>query len=529
MRKLGYKMQKCFLLIGFIVFFFSIFAFSQNYPIVDTGQDICYDSTHAISPPQPGEPFYGQDAQFFGNQPGFTISNDSLTVYDNVTRLTWIRTPDTDEDGDLDTYDQLSWTEFLSYPATLNAQNYGGYNDWRTPSIKELYSLIDFRGLDPSGPNPLQLLPFIDTDYFTFVYGDTTVGERLIDAQYWSNNEYTGLVFGSQPAVFGVNFADGRIKGYPRDPIGNNPSIHYARYVSGNPDYGINNFVDNGNGTITDSATGLMWSKDDRGNGVNIGPRSGMKWEDALAWVQQKNNENYLGYNDWRLPNAKEMQSILDYSRSPDATGSAAIDPVFNTTEITNEVGEIDYPWYWTSTTHVKSNGMGDAGAYICFGRSLGYMMNSWLDVHGAGAQRSDRKGHDFSGFVYIPDGYYFPMAPQGDATRIFNYVRLVRGGSISGVKKTETILPDEYKLDQNFPNPFNPSTTISFELPVESKVILKIFNAIGQQVDELVNENLPAGSYSFQWNAKDQPSGVYFYKLVADSFSAVKKMIYLK
>ncbi|MCW8823050.1 MAG: DUF1566 domain-containing protein, partial [Ignavibacteriaceae bacterium] len=242
-------MQKCFLLIGFIVFFFSIFAFSQNYPIVDTGQDICYDSTHAISPPQPGEPFYGQDAQFFGNQPGFTISNDSLTVYDNVTRLTWIRTPDTDEDGDLDTYDQLSWTEFLSYPATLNAQNYGGYNDWRTPSIKELYSLIDFRGLDPSGPNPLQLLPFIDTDYFTFVYGDTTVGERLIDAQYWSNNEYTGLVFGSQPAVFGVNFADGRIKGYPRDPIGNNPSIHYARYVSGNPDYGINNFVDNGNGT----------------------------------------------------------------------------------------------------------------------------------------------------------------------------------------------------------------------------------------------------------------------------------------
>ena len=170
-----YKLLKYFFHSTFILFFFSTFTLSQNYPIVDTGQEICYDSTHAITPPQSGEPFYGQDDQFFGNQPSYIISNDSLTVYDDVTSLTWIRTPDTDGDGDLDTYDQISWNEFLSFPATLNAQNYGGYNDWRTPSIKELYSLIDFRGLDPSGPNPVQLVPFIDTSYFVFVYGDTIV------------------------------------------------------------------------------------------------------------------------------------------------------------------------------------------------------------------------------------------------------------------------------------------------------------------------------------------------------------------
>ena len=496
---------------------------------MDTGQDICYDSTHAISAPQQGEPFYGQDAQYFGNQPSYTISNDSLTVHDNVTGLTWIRNPDTDGDGDLDTYDQLTWTEFLSYPGTLNAQNYGGYNDWRTPSIKELYSLIDFRGLDPSGPNPVQLAPFIDTNYFAFVYGDTTVGERLIDAQYWSNNEYTGFVFGNQPAVFGVNFADGRIKGYPRDIGPSGISVHYARYVRGNTDYGINNFTDNGDGTITDSATGLMWLKNDMGNCVNTGPRSGMKWEDALAWVQQKNNENYLEYNDWRLPNAKEMQSILDYSRSPDSTGSAAIDSIFNTTEITNENGEVDYPWYWTSTTHVKSNGIGDAAAYICFGRSLGYMMNSWLDVHGAGAQRSDRKGHDFSGFIYVPDGYYFPMAPQGDATRIFNYVRLVRGGLISEVGNNCSSIPNHFKLEQNYPYPFNPTTTIEFSIPTGENVSLKIYNVIGQEIDELVNEYLPTGNYSFNWTAEEQTSGIYFYQLVSDSYSEMKKMVLLK
>jgi hypothetical protein len=54
-------------------------------------------------------------------------------------------------------------------------------------------------------------------------------------------------------------------------------------------------------------------------------------------------------------------------------------------------------------------------------------MMSQWLDVHGAGAQRSDQKGGDFTGCTYEPDGYYFPMAPQGDATRIDNYVRCVR------------------------------------------------------------------------------------------------------
>jgi hypothetical protein len=187
-----------------------------------------------------------------------------------------------------------------------------------------------------------------------------------------------------------------------------------------------------------------MWSQNDSGNGASTGPRSGLTWEEALAWVQQKNDETYLGYNDWRLPNAKEMQSILDYSRALDATNSAAIDPVFNITQITNEAGQADYPWFWTSTTHVRSNGDGSAGVYICFGRALGYMNNAWMDVHGAGAQRSDEKGGGFSGYTYVSDGYYFDQSPQGDATRIYNYVRLVRDAetTISTPTPTPTATP---------------------------------------------------------------------------------------
>jgi hypothetical protein len=526
-----YQLLKFFVYLTFIVFFFTTFTLPQNYPIVDTGQDITYDSTHAITPPQPGEPFYGQDAQFIGIQPSYTISNDSLTVYDNVTGLIWIKKPDTDGDGDLDTYDQLSWPEFQSYPAILNTQNFGGYNDWRMPTIKELYSLIDFGGTDPN-PNDTTtagLTPFIDTAYFDFVYGDPNVGERIIDAQYWSSTEYLGTTMGGNATVFGVNFADGRIKGYPRDIGPGGVAVHYARYVRGNTEYGINNFTDYGDGTITDSATGLMWSKDDRGDGTTTGPRSGMKWEDALTWVQQNNNKNYLGYNDWRLPNAKEMQSIVDYSRSPDSTSSAAIDPVFKVTQITNESGEVDYPWFWTGTTHARSDGNGSGAVYICFGRATGYWQNFWQDVHGAGAQRSDRKGHDFNGLLYVPDGYYFPMTPQGDAIRIFNYVRLVRGGLISEVGNNSKSIPDQFKLEQNYPNPFNPSTTIEFSTSVGENVSLKIYNIIGQEIGKLVDEYLTAGGYSFKWNTAEQSSGVYFYQLKAGGFVETKKMVLLK
>jgi len=396
-----------------------------SYPIVDTGQEKCYNNSQEIEIPQNGTTFYGQDAQFDGNQPDYTLNSDGLTVYDNVTGLTWTKSPDLDGDGDIDINDKLTFSESQTYPNTLNGQNFGGYNDWRLPSMKELYSLMNFSGTDPSGPNSTEMIPFIDTNYFDFGYGDVNAGERIIDSQFWSSNVCGGFIFGNQTAVFGLNLADGRIKGYPSN--GTFGKLNYVYFVRGNTSYGSNDFINNNDGTITDNATGLMWDQNDSGDGVKTGTRSGMTWAEALDWVQQKNNENHLGYRDWRLPNAKEMQSIVDYSRSPDSTGSAAIDPIFNITAIINEKGEVDYPWFWTGTTHCSSNGKGEAAVYITFGRAMGYMRNSWLDVHGAGAQRCDRKEADFSSYTYIPYGYYFPQSPQGDAVRIYNYIRLVR------------------------------------------------------------------------------------------------------
>ncbi len=386
---------------------------SGSYPIVDTGQERCYDSFgNKISCPTEENLIYGQDAQHNGNMPNL-INNGDGTVSDSVTGLMWQQSPDTDNDGDIDTTDKMTFQE-----AVAHAKNYSlaGYNDWRLPSIKELYSLIDFHGTDPSGYQGLDdsaFIPFINTNHFDFAYGDTNSNERLIDAQFASSTLYvanTGNDGGQ--TLFGVNFADGRIKGYGLSLFDRDKTF-YVLYVRGKTSYGFNNFHDQNDGTIIDSASNLMWSKGDSGRGMN--------WEESLDWVQEKNNGKHLGYNDWRLPNAKELQGLVDYSRSPATSNSAAISHLFETTTITNEAGQLDFPSFWSSTTHANWTAIpGRNGVYVSFGRAMGYMHGRWLDVHGAGAQRSDPKIGD-------PAQWPYGHGPQGDAIRINNYIRLVR------------------------------------------------------------------------------------------------------
>jgi len=360
------------------------------YLIVDTGQTASYDDADEISTPASGEAFYGQDSQHDGNQADYTRNGDG-TVTDNVTGLMWQQTPELD--------DKPTYAEAVAGAKTLDL---GGYDDWRLPTIKELYSLIDFRG------SSFSLTAYIDTEHFDFRFGDESLGERAIDGQYWSSTEYVGLTMRGDATVFGVNFADGRIKGYPRDVgAGGEPNRQFARYVRGNPNYGRNAFVDNGDGTVTDEATGLMWQQSDDGSTRN--------WEQALAYA-----DDFIlaGKDDWRLPNAKELQSIVDDTRAPDSQDPArvgpAIDPVF-TVSVTES-------WFWSSTTLLESppdQGLGAHAVYVTFGQAWGYM-GQWVNVHGAGAQRSDPKSGN-------PADWPFGHGPQGDEIRIYNYVRLVR------------------------------------------------------------------------------------------------------
>ncbi|MBD3405342.1 MAG: DUF1566 domain-containing protein [Candidatus Lokiarchaeota archaeon] len=374
----------------------------MTYTVMDTGQTNCYNNLQEITFPSEDDEFFGQDAQYQTVVMDYQDNGDG-TVTDLNTKLMWQKSVE----------EKVVFDDALSNAETFDL---AGYTDWRLPTIKELYSLIDFNG--KTGMSVEDSTPYINTDYFEFEYGDESIGERYIDAQWCSSTEYVSTTMDGDHTVFGVNFADGRIKGYSTEMLGGEEKKFFIRYVRGNTQYGINEFTDNADGTISDQTTGLMWSKNDSVTGMN--------WEDALAYAQQMNAENYLGYDDWRLPDAKELQSIVDYSRSPDITNSASINSVFNCTRITDEGGNDNYGFYWTSTTHL--DGPDASGAvYIAFGEALGWMEVGGeyvlYDVHGAGAQRSDPKTGDASDY---PHGF----GPQGDVRRIENFVRLVRGGT---------------------------------------------------------------------------------------------------
>lgn len=424
--------------------------FAYTYPIVDTGVHTFYNNTSVIVSPTEGSAFYGQDATYQSNEPSYTDNGDG-TITDNVTGLMWQQ----------DMGNKISWHGAFVKADTLTL---GGYTDWRMPTIKELYSLIKFTG-QCSGINAITM--FIDTDYFIQPLGSP----RPIDAQTWSATRYASLTMVADSTVFGVNFVDGRIKGYPQYTPGTNntvPQTMYARMVRGNPDYGINDLVDNGDGTITDLATGLMWQQGD--DGV---PRD---WQAALAYAE---GLGLAEYTDWRLPNAKELQSIVDYTRCPDITDSPAIDPMFDTTTINDPDGNPgQYPYFWTGTTHLDGINPYIPAVYIAFGEAQGRMNGVLMDVHGAGAQRSDPKTGD-------PEDYPQYVGPQGDVRYVFNYVRCVRDVSASPNS-------DEVQLEFNrlWPNPTRDHCTLHLG-KTQRKLKVCIYNLRGAQVAKLNGANV--------------------------------------
>jgi len=413
---------------------------SRSYAIVDTNQTTCYNSSTGQSQACSGE---GSDADYSGSQPDYTLSTDGLTVTDNVTKLIWTQSSDINNDGVVNYDDKLYQSESVTYCQDLSL---GGRDDWRLPTIKEAYSLILFSGKDPSGyqgTDTSSLVLFLD-DIFDRAFGDLdSPNDRIIDGQYASSSLYVSTTMNGDPSMFGVNYVDGRIKGYPTQM-----KEYYVRCVAGNTDYGVNDFMDNGDQTISDEATGLMWQKN---------ATQSTNWDNAITQCEA---DSTASHEDWRLPNAKELQSIVDYNRSPDTDNGAAINPIFNTTSFQNEEGITDWGYYWASSTHVNNNDDGSNATYVSFGRALGNMNGNILDVHGAGSQRSNDKvdvsTEPGASSATGANGTYYYKGPQGDILRDNNMIRCVRDMNSSNsvaIQKTGTtnillIVADDLGVD---------------------------------------------------------------------------------
>ena len=105
----------------------------------------------------------------------------------------------------------------------------------------------------------------------------------------------------------------------------------------------------------------------------------------------------------------------------------------------------------------------------------------------------------------------------------------ILKAVTLSGIDDEQAEVPTSFKLEQNFPNPFNPSTTVKYSIPNHSKVIIKVYDILGNEIATLLSEEKPVGTYEVNWNAASLPSGVYFYQMQAGSLLETKKMILMK
>ena len=184
---------------------------------------------------------------------------------------------------------------------------------------------------------------------------------------------------------------------------------------------------------------------------------------------------------------------------------------------------------------------------YVCFninpgepggGPPSGFKIDSTGRTHNVTETLPEDSLYSPLWFVNIYDNADFDMVHDLTSAQMANILAMgaanvncpvVENEYSSAVEPLGNSIPNSFMLDQNYPNPFNPSTTIRFSVPENQLVTLKIYNSIGEKIAEIVNQALPAGNYQVNWNAENNPSGIYFYTLTTNNFKETKKMILLR
>jgi hypothetical protein len=190
---------------------------------------------------------------------------------------------------------------------------------------------------------------------------------------------------------------------------------------------------------------------------------------------------------------ARDVATLVDDAAYGDITGYISVPPGNYTLDLTLADGTTLVQSYWAD---LRTLGGGSAVVFA----------SGFLDPS------SNQSGEAFGLFFVLADGTVGQF-PEG----------------VASVENISGVTPSNYSLEQNYPNPFNPSTTINFTIPNSEFVTLKVFNILGSEVATLVNENLSAGAYRFNFDAQGLASGIYLYELNAGSFREIKKMNLLK
>jgi sugar lactone lactonase YvrE len=301
-----------------------------------TGQVKCYDTAGA----EIACSDTGQDGETLAGavwpDPRFIVGTGSQTdcVTDALTGLMWSRNGNP-------VNGKMNWSDAIDY---ANGFTLCGYSDWRLPNVNEMESLIHI--------GRQNMADWLNTQVFSNVQADG----------YWSSTTcahdtdqawFVGLggapYTGSHPKAWGdyvwpVRTVQGSFAALTRKT---GQTTSYRAGDDGDLEPGVAwpspRFTDKGDGTVEDRLTGLTWTKDGNAPGPSAcSPGSQKTWQAALDYIGCLNSRYYLGYNDWRLPNRKESQSLVDYSRSNPALPAG------------HPFANIQSENYWSSNTHAN-------------------------------------------------------------------------------------------------------------------------------------------------------------------------------
>ena len=292
-------------------------ARSQPYGLPKTGQENIYH--------HPAENDLGDDGAVQAGYPtgsrrnlAFQDNGDG-TVTDLASGLMWQKGNSSNQDF-AGLSGQMTWEEAFDYVENMNSTSYAGKNDWRLPNIKELASVLN---LDTWAPASYSIL-------------DGTQASN-----YWSS---TSLQIQGEQKTYCLGFNEAYIRyvhpdstqkqfvravrsylpgsgtyGYPKS--GQNQVFHQGGGYdlgddgvtqSGYPLTGFS-YMTNGDGTVRQAATGLIWQQSDSSSQTFGGFSGPLTWEDSFSYIAQMNAQTFAGYNDWRMPNYLELVSLLDF------------------------------------------------------------------------------------------------------------------------------------------------------------------------------------------------------------------------
>ncbi len=340
------------------------------FPIIESGVELCYNFVGQISCPSPQDILFGQDGNYTGLPFDFKVQDDG-TVIDANTGLIW-------QQAQNNTRATLQEARHACSDLVL-----AGKDDWRLPTIQELFSIADM-----SGSTGTRF--FLDIATFDIRYAQPD--EQFPDGQKYDES---GQTWSSSPGINGqgayiFNFFNGELRTYSED------EAFFFRCVRGNT-YGMNDFIDNGDGTILDNASELMWEQAESIFTLN--------WGAALSYCE---NLDLAGFDDWRLPNIKELSSLV-------------LNPGMTSLFTTSEAGSR----LWSSTSSSENPTL---AYYACIANCI------------------DLQSHDLgNGSLYKEPKFGDPAEYEGSevAVIINNLARCVRGGDVRQVNDSTTVEQD--------------------------------------------------------------------------------------